>query len=229
MSDGESISSGVPGLLLRADGDTPRAGVLLLQEIFGINDSMRSVAHDMRAHGYDVFAPDLFWRQEEGVQLDPSRAEDRDRAQALMHGLDEQSALQDIALAVAHLRGLDTASGSVAAVGYCLGGRMAYLAAAAGLVDAAVSYYGVAIHRSLDLANRISVPVLLHVAKDDHLCDAEAQSDMYAALAFRDNFALHTYAGVGHAFARPNSSHWDAQAAGTANEMTFRFLREKVG
>jgi carboxymethylenebutenolidase len=219
----------VPGLLLRADKPARQQGILLLQEIFGLNQSMRLTAQNFHNQGFDVFAPDLFWRQEEGVQLDPSAAGDREKAQSLMQGLDTQLAISDIAKSVEMLRGLDGATEKVAAVGYCLGGRMAYLAAASGLVDAAVSYYGVAIHQSLELADTISVPMLIHIAKDDHLCDAKAQKDMYDALAFRNNFTLHTHAGVGHAFARPNSDHWNERAADTANKMTYEFLRATIG
>lgn len=212
------------GFVLRAAGREPRPGILLLQEIFGLNASMRAVGEYFRSHGFDVAAPDLFWRQEAGVQLDPANAGDRERAQAMMAGLDEREALSDIAGAVQILKNLDTASGKVAAVGYCLGGRLAYLAAAEGLVDAAVSYYGVAIHRSLDLAEKISVPVLMHVAETDHLCDAQAQRDLHDACAGKSNFALLSHAGVGHAFARPNSPSWDDTAASRANQATLDFL-----
>ncbi len=215
---------GVANILLRADGEAPRPGIVLLQEIFGLNASMRAIAEDFRSHGYDVLAPDLFSRQERGVQLDPTKPEDRTRAETLMKGLDEQDALADIRAAISVLKGLDTSNGQVAAVGYCLGGRLAYLAAAEGLVDSAVSYYGVAIHRSLALADRISVPMLLHIAEEDHLCDREAQQELRTALAGKKNFELQTHPGVGHAFARPNSPMWNEAAATSANGATFDFL-----
>ena len=227
-SDGSRDNGVVPGLLLRGDGAQPRPGIVLLQEIFGLNASMRAIAEDFRGHGYDVFAPDLYWRQEGGVQLDPTSADDRGRAETLMKGLDEQAALADIAAAVAMLKGLDTSTGKVAAIGYCLGGRLAYLAAAANAVDSAVSYYGVAIHRSLALADAITVPVLLHIAKNDHLCGPDAQHDLKAALSAKQNFTLHTHPGVGHAFARPNSPSWDEEAAGNANRATFEFLSDTL-
>ncbi len=215
---------GGAGILLRADGATTRPGIVLLHEIFGLNASMRAIAEDFRSRGYDVLAPDLFSRQERGVQLDPTSPEDRTRAEALMKGLEEQDALADVRLAASVLKGLDTSNGKVAAIGYCLGGRLVYLAAAAGLIDSAVSYYGVAIHRSLDLADRISVPVLLHVAEEDHLCDRDAQQELRTVLADKANFSLQTHPGVGHAFARPNSPMWNEAAATSANDATFDFL-----
>ena len=227
-SGGPGEESGVAGILLRADGGAPRPGIVLLQEIFGLNASMRAIAEDFHGHGYDVFAPDLFSRQERGVQLDPTDPEHRTRAEALMKGLDEQDALADIRAAVSILKGLDTSNGKVAAVGYCLGGRLAYLAAAAGLVDSAVSYYGVAIHRSLAAADQVSVPMLLHVAEEDHLCDRDAQQALRTALAGRENFSLQSHAGVGHAFARPNSPMWNEAAATGANGATFDFLAKTL-
>ncbi|WP_293972822.1 dienelactone hydrolase family protein [Sphingomonas sp.] len=229
MATDNEASAELPGLLLEAGGEASRPGILLLQEIFGLNASMRLIATAWRNSGYDVFAPDLFWRQQPGVELDPASAEDRERAQALMQGLDERLAIADIAAGVAMLRGRGRSSGRVAAVGYCLGGRLAYVSAAAGVVDAAISYYGVAIHRSLDLAGQVKVPLLIHVAGEDHLCDAEAQRELYEAFAFRPNVTLHTHRGVGHAFARPASPHWNETAAETANEMSLAYLRSSIG
>ncbi|MBG6118483.1 carboxymethylenebutenolidase [Sphingobium sp. JAI105] len=228
MSNGHSQGDGKtpPGLLLTAGGDAPRPGIVLLQEIFGLNSSMRIIAENFTSLGYDVFAIDLFWRQQADVQLDPTDAGDRERAQALMAGLSEKEALADISGAARSLRRRSTATGKVAAVGYCLGGRLAYLAAADDLIDATVSYYGVAIHRSLDLADKISVPVLLHIAGEDHLCDEQAQKDLYAAFEHRHNFLLHTYQSAGHGFARPNSPLWKEGAANLANGVTSQFLAD---
>lgn len=223
-ANSSSDSGTVPGLLLRADGEGQWPGIVLLQEIFGINASMRTIAEDFRGKGYDVFVPDLFWRQEPGVQLDPTSADDRGRAETLMKGVDEQDALADIEASVAILKGLDTANGRVAAVGYCLGGRFAYLAAAGDKVDSAVSYYGVAIHKSLALASEISVPVLLHIAGDDHLCGPDVQKELREALSDAKSFTMQTHVGVGHAFARPNSPMWNESAATSANGATMDFL-----
>jgi len=220
---------GTPGMLFQAEKAGKRPGIVLLQEIFGLNSSMVSIARQFQKCGFDVFAPDLFWHQEEGVRLDPTQADDRARAEGLMKGLNEKDALEDIASSVQFLRSRANASGAVAAVGYCLGGRLAYLAAAHGLVDAAVSYYGVAVHRSLDLADRVTVPFLMHVAEQDHLCDAQAQQDLRDQLGERGNFDLRFHPDVGHAFARPNSPMWNEAAAEQANAVTFRFLSDALG
>lgn len=217
----------VPGLLIQAEGAQRRPGVVLLQEIFGLNAGMRAIAESFRRQGYDVFAPDLYWRQESGVQLDP--ATDRQRAESLMKGLNDQEALHDIAAAVRILTGLETSSGKVAAVGYCLGGRLAFLAAANGLVQAAVSYYGTGIHRSLELGRNIAIPFLMHIAEQDHLCDVHAQKQLFDAFADRKNFSLQSHSGVGHAFARPSSPQWNDAAASNANSMTVDFLSKALG
>lgn len=217
-----------PGMFVQAEGSAKRPGIILLQEIFGLNASMAVIAQHFAASGYDVFAPDLFWRQQPGVILDPTKAEDRARAQDLMKGLNEESALEDIAKSVVFLKGLDTASGKVAAIGYCLGGRLAYLAAVHGQVDTAISYYGVAIDRSLNLADRVDVPMLMHVAEEDPLCDRHAQQELKDKLAQNDMFDLHFHPGVGHAFARPNSPAWNEAAASRANAATLAFLSDAL-
>jgi carboxymethylenebutenolidase len=224
---GQQAGTGVPGILLQAKGVHPRPGIVLLQEIFGLNASMRAIADGFYQRGYDVFAPDLYWRQEPGVQLDP--VADRPRAESLMKGLNEAEALDDVAAAVRLLRKLETSSDKVAAVGYCLGGRLAYLCAADNLVDAAVSYYGTGIHRSLELGRKITIPFLMHIAERDHLCDARAQKELSDAFADRNNFSLESHAGVGHAFARPGSPQWQEAAASNANSMTFDFLSKVLG
>jgi carboxymethylenebutenolidase len=227
MSSPIAAYSACPGLLLTAERPALRPGILLLQEIFGLNASIREVAEDFRGQGYDVFAPDLFWRQEPGVQLDPTT--DRPRAEALMKGLSDEEALADMAASVRRLRGLPAATGQVAAVGYCLGGRLAFLAAAEGLVDAAVSYYGTGVHRALELAPKVDVPLLMHIAEQDHLCDAKAQQRLRTVLGVKDNVELLFHPGVGHAFARPNSPMWVEDVARRANAATADFLSTVLG
>jgi carboxymethylenebutenolidase len=96
-------------------------------------------------------------------------------------------------------------------------------------VDAAVSYYGVGIHRSLEQGARITAPFLMHIAAQDHLCNSQAQQELHDAFAAKENFVLHTHAKVGHAFARPNSPLWDERAAGNANAITAEFLSRALG
>lgn len=208
--------------------DSPNgAGIVVLQEIFGVNANMRSVADAFADAGFNVIVPDLFWRQEPGVELNP--ATDRERATELMQGLDVDLALHDALIAADHLRGLDGANGKVGAVGYCLGGKLAYLLSAGPGIDAAVSYYGVAIQAKLDRMGDVRSALLLHIAEEDHLCPPEAQEAIeQAAAQHADHVQILRYPGVGHAFARRNSPPFDAASADRADRATIDLLRAKL-
>ena len=213
----------------RALPDQPNGGsVVVLQEIFGINANIREIVEDFATHGYACIAPDIFWRQQPGVELDPSSESDRDRAQALLAGLDVELAVRDALLAGTHLLGLPGANGRLAAVGYCLGGKLAYLLGASPQVSAAISYYGVAIQHSLPMADQICSPLLLHLAENDHLCPPEAQALILDTLSARPGVSIMRYPNVGHAFARRNSPNFDATSAARADAATLDLLGAKV-
>ena len=215
--------------LARPDGTATGMGVVLLQEIFGINANMRGVADDYAARGIAAIVPDLFWRQEPDVELDPSSAADRDRATELMKGLDQPQAVQDALAAAAYLRAMDGGPAKVGAVGYCLGGKLAFLMAAEPGVDAAVSYYGVAIQASLDKAPALRCPLLLHIAAEDHLCPPEAQAKIKETFAPVPGVTIMEYPGVGHAFARRGGQSYDAASAERADGATAAFLQSHLG
>jgi carboxymethylenebutenolidase len=202
------------------------SALVVLQEIFGLNPYVRGVVDHFADAGFVAIAPDLFWRQAPGIQLDASVESDRERATALMHGLDTEEALIDARAALGFAqRGLDQA-GPTFAVGYCLGGKIAFLLAARGLVDTAVSYYGVGIHAVLGEASGINGRVLLHVAQEDHLCPPQAQAEIASATsALGERAQLISYPGAGHAFARPGGSSFNADAAESADRATMAFLQ----
>lgn len=204
----------------------PTAGVVVvLQEIFGVNANIRAIADDLAAAGHVAVAPDLFWRQEAGVALDPSLPEDRDRATGLMKGLDVDSAVRDAASALDQARAVTGATGPSAAVGYCLGGKIAFLLAARTPLDAAVSYYGVGVQGVLAEAPSIRGLLLLHIAGDDHLCPPEAQAAIAAGVSgLGDRVAVLTYPGVGHAFARRGGAAFDGSSAARADAATLAAL-----
>ncbi|SAK39979.1 carboxymethylenebutenolidase [Caballeronia catudaia] len=133
-----------------ADGDSfqgylalPKTGagpaVIILQEIFGVNGHIRSVADQYAADGYVALAPDVFWRTQPRVELGYEGA-DRQKAMELLQKTDANAAVADVGAAAKALRALPEVTGKVAAIGYCFGGRLAYLAAAQGSVDLAVAY-----------------------------------------------------------------------------------------
>jgi carboxymethylenebutenolidase len=200
------------------------AGVVVLQEIFGVNSNMRTVADDLAAAGFTAIVPDLFWRQQPGVELDP--ATDRERATHLMRGLDLGLAVQDALLAASYVRTLDGANGKVGAVGYCLGGMLAYLLSMKAGIDAAASYYGVGIQGALNQMRAVRNPLLLHIAEEDQLCPPEAQAAIeQAAEAHANHVEVMRYPGVGHAFARHGSPVFDRQSAERADTATMELLR----
>lgn len=201
-------------------------GVVLIQEIFGVNDNIRLTADRIAEHGYRVCAPDLFWRLEPGVQLDSESEVGRSRAIALNKAVDKMLALKDC---IATMNKLREGSVRVGVVGFCLGGRLAYYMATKTDVDCSVGYYGVGIETVLDQAVGLSTPLMLHIPENDHLCSPEARADIFAALEHKPEVSLHTYAGVGHAFARYGGGGFDHEAAESANARTLAFLRDHLG
>ena len=218
----------MPAYLAIPEGGTAASGVVLLQEIFGINANMRGLADDYAARGVVAIVPDLFWRQEPGVELDPSNAADRDRATDLMKGLDQPQAVEDALAAARYLRTMEGGAAKIGAVGYCLGGKLAFLMATCPGVDAAVSYYGVAIQASLDKAKELQSPLLLHIAGEDHLCPPDAQARIKETFAPIADVTIMDYPGVGHAFARRGGQGYDAASAERSDNATAAFLRKHL-
>lgn len=199
--------------------------VVVLQEIFGVNPNIRAIADGFAAQGYVAVAPDLFWRQEPGVQLDSATEAGRARAVELMKGLDRDQAVADAVAALDAARQHVAGIGKTAAVGYCFGGGVAYLLAVRNKVDAGVAYYGTYLHTVLNEAGNLQGRLLLHIAGDDHLCPPEAQAAIKTALeplAERATVVVHD--GVGHAFARIGGATFNPAAAERANAMTADLL-----
>ena len=201
----------------------------MIQEIFGVNAGIRSIADAYAAKGFIAVCPDLFWRTEAGVFLDESVEGDWDKAFALYKAYDRDKGVDDIALLVKDARGLEGANGKVGVTGYCLGGLMTYLSAARTDGDAFAAYYGGGTDQYLGEADRIRAPLLYHLAGADEFIDAEAQAKIRSALEGKQNVELHIYPGRNHAFARPGGNHYhegDAQLANSRTEAFFsRTLR----
>lgn len=222
--DGNGVFSGY--LALPAAGEGP--GLVLLQEIFGVNDTMRQIADYYAEEGYVVVVPDLFWRQEPGVELGYDEASWQ-KAFGFFQGFDQDKGVEDIDAALSALKGLKECTGGAGVLGFCLGARMAYLAACRCDVDAAIGYYGMGMENHLDEADNIGGRLVLHFAEQDEYCPAAARNDIYAALESRDNVELYTYPGVDHAFARPGSEHYHKPSALIAHERSVAVLRKAIG
>jgi carboxymethylenebutenolidase len=187
-------------LALPPSGKGP--GLLLLQEIFGVNPHIRGVAEQYALAGFTVLAPDLFWRQTRRVELGYVGAE-RDRAMELMRTVTRDDAVADMQASLAVLKARPECAGRIGAIGYCMGGRLAFTAAATCAVDAAVSYYGGGIAANLDLAPAIRCPVLFHHAEQDASIPPDAVAAVQAAMAASPGASLaefHHYPGAQHGF-----------------------------
>jgi carboxymethylenebutenolidase len=209
-------------LALPASGDGP--GVVVLQEIFGVNEFLRSVADWYAQRGFVVLCPDLFWRQERGVQLTDKTDAEWQKAFALYNGLDEVKAVEDSAAAVEFLRKHPACTARVGAVGFCLGGNLAYLLSVRFKPDCAVGYYGVSIEKTLAEAKNLECPLMVHIAGRDRFCPPEAQALIHQALDPNPLVTIHDYPEQEHAFGRPEGEHYDAGAAELANLRTIDFF-----
>ncbi|MFT3810310.1 MAG: dienelactone hydrolase family protein [Micropepsaceae bacterium] len=209
-------------LALPAGGKGP--GIVVIQEIFGVNRNVRAICDDLAASGYVALAPDLFWRIEPGVDITDQSEAEWAKAFDLFGKFNVDLGVEDIAATIRALRQMAEVTGKVGAVGHCLGGLLAYLTAARTDVDVAVSYYGVNIASLLGDAAKISKPILLHVAEKDQFVPAEAQKQMADALGANPHATMISYAGQDHAFARIGGAHYNAGAALAANAASAAFF-----
>jgi carboxymethylenebutenolidase len=203
-------------------------GILVIQEIFGVNAVMRGICDDLAGEGYITLCPDLFWRQEPGIQITDKTDAEWQRAFQLMQGFNQSKGVDDLIASLEHLRGVPGCSGKAGTIGYCLGGKLAFLMATRSNADCNVSYYGVAIDAALGEAAAITRPLLMHIAEEDQFVTKEAQATIKETLDRNSNVTIYSYPGVNHAFARVGGNHWDAAAARLANERTSDFLRKTL-
>ncbi|VTU31379.1 dienelactone hydrolase family protein [Variovorax sp. PBL-E5] len=213
-------------LALPSAGSGP--GLVLAQEIFGINKTMRDVADYYAEEGYVVLVPDIFWRQEPNVELGYSEA-DWQRAFGFFQGFDEARGMEDIQTAITTLRGRTEVNGKVGVLGFCLGGKLAYLAACRTDADVSVGYYGVGIDAALGEADKITKPLVLHIAELDKFCPPEARDKIVKTLQGRDHVTLYVYPGMDHAFARVGGEHYHKPSALMAHERSIGALKAAMG
>ncbi|MBK5911534.1 carboxymethylenebutenolidase [Rhodothalassium salexigens] len=207
---------------------TPAPAIVAIQEIFGINAGMRRICDDLAAQGYIAWAPDLFWRIQPGIDLTDQTEAEWQQAFDLFNKFDADKGIEDIAATIVAARRHPKSNGRVGAVGYCLGGLLAYLTAARTDVDASVGYYGVGIHERLGEKDAIGRPLLLHIAEEDGFVDKDAQKQMHDALDPHPLVTLHDYPGVDHAFARPDGTTRNENAAKLADQRTIDFFAEHL-
>jgi carboxymethylenebutenolidase len=214
---------------LAAPANSPAPAVVVIQEIFGVNAVMRQTTDQFAARGYLAVCPDLFWRIEPGIDItDQSEAEWK-RAFALFNAFDVEAGVRDIAATIDKVRKDPRCNGKVGAVGFCLGGLLAYLTAVRTDCDASAAYYGVGIERYTAEADKLVNPLLLHIAEEDQFTPKPARDLILAALKNHPQIEIHTYPGRDHAFARPGGEHYDAADAALAESRTLDFFKRSLG
>jgi carboxymethylenebutenolidase len=202
-------------------------GIVLIQEIFGVNAHIRTVCEQYAADGYIVLAPDIFWRQAPRVELSYNE-QDWKRASALKQATDQQKALADIAATIDALRAQPGVGPRVASIGYCFGGMLSYMTALGGKVDAAIAYYGGGIQERLDQADSLAVPLQMHFGGKDQYIPPEAVKKIATAFGEREEVEIHIYPEAEHGFNCSHRSTYHQRSAAEAHGHSLLFLSEQL-
>ena len=202
--------------------------VVVIQEIFGVNAVMRGVADWLASEGYIAIVPDLFWRIEPDIELTDQSEAEWARAFELFNAFNVDKGVDDIAATIDFIRNDASCTGKVGAVGYCLGGLLAYLTACRTDADAVAAYYGVGIEKHLAEAAHATHPLLLHVAEMDGFCPPIARDQIIEGLANIPTIKVTVYPGRDHAFARVGGEHFDAPDAARANTATLNLFKKAL-
>lgn len=208
---------------------TPRGAIIVIQEIFGVNAGIRAKCDEWASAGYLAIAPDLFWRIEPGIELDADVPEELQRAFGLFGEFDQTLGIRDIEASIRAARAKIGGKGKVGAVGYCLGGRLAYMTAARTDIDATVGYYGVGLEGLLGESHAIAHPLMLHIAVEDGFVPKDAQAAVHAGLDSHPKVTLHDYPGLDHGFAAQMGNRRDEAGAQLADSRTAAFFAENIG
>jgi carboxymethylenebutenolidase len=223
----ETLSIATPDGTFNAYARGKGPAIIVIQEIFGINQVMRDICDDLAASGYRAICPDLFWRIEPGIELTDKTDAEWKQAFDLFGKFDPDKGVEDIAATIAHAR--SEGAPKVGAMGFCLGGLLAYLTACRTDCDASTGYYGVGIQDRLEEAGKITRPLLLHIAGKDQFVPPEAQDAIMDGLKSNPQVALYRYPERDHAFARVGGAHFHREDAETANNRTMAFFEKNLG
>jgi carboxymethylenebutenolidase len=221
-------AGGFTAYLAEPEG-TPRGAILVIQEIFGVNEGIRRKCDHWASLGYVGVAPDLFWRLQPDVELNPDEPGEFQEALGLMNRFDQDKGIADIEATIRDARSRLPEDGKVGCVGYCLGGRLAFMTAARTDIDASVGYYGVGIEALLGEKHAIAHPVLLHIAGADHFVTPDKQAQVHAGLDDHPKVTIHDYPGEDHGFAAEMGKRRSENAARLADSRTEAFFAEHIG
>ena len=218
LRDGEMVA-----YLAIPDG-TPAGAIIAVMEIWGVNDTMRAHAHEFAEAGFICLVPDLFWRQEPGLELSDTDPKDAEKAFDLYYFFDYDLGVRDMEDTMAYLRTIEGGNGKVGTVGYCLGGKLGFLMCCRTDIDCAVAYYGTYIEHSIAEAPNLHRPFMLHQAMADAWVPPAVCHFIRRQLAPNPLVEIHDYEGADHAFARHGSPVFDAQHAARALKLSVDFF-----
>jgi carboxymethylenebutenolidase len=207
---------------------SPAPAVVVLQELFGVNAGIRKTCDELAEQGFLAVAPDLFWRQEPGVDLNVTSEADWQHGLRLYQAYDRDVGAKDVKDTVNAVVKLAECTGKVAVLGYCLGALMVFLTAVRYGVDTAVAYHGGDTEKYLGEVGGLNAPLLMHLAEEDEFISKPAQAEIKAALAGKPNATIYSYPGQNHAFTRHNGAHYNAATAALANGRTSGFLHQHL-
>lgn len=221
--DGESFSA-----YIAMPEQTPAPCVIVIQEIFGINQGIREKCDWLASEGYIACAPDLFWRIKPGIELSDRNEQELARAFELFGEFNIDQGIEDIKATIHTLKGHADSTGKVGCLGYCLGGKLAYLTACRTNINSSIGYYGVGIEELLAEANNIKAPLALHIAENDGFVPPPSQEKIHEGLDNHDQVTLYDYPAVDHAFTRVGGDNYNEEAAKIADDRSLNFLKEHL-
>ncbi len=223
------LRDGEMGAYLAIPDKTPVGAVIAIMEIWGVNDTMRHHAHEFAEAGLICLVPDLFWRQEPGVELSDGNPADVEKAFDLYYGFDYDLGVRDMEDTAKYLAGLKECNGKVGAVGYCLGGKLCYLMCCRTDIDCAVGYYGTYIEHNIREVKNLHRPFMLHMAMRDRWVQAEVNDLLLRRLSPNPLVEIHQYPNADHAFARYGGKTYSKPEADRALGLSLDFLHRHLG
>ncbi len=216
---------------LAAPAGTASAAIIVIPEIFGVNGGIRQKCDRLAAEGYLAVAPDIFWRIAPGIELNPDIEAELQEAFGYFGQYDPDDGVKDIEATIHAVRGGLAGQApvqKVGCVGYCLGGRLAYMAATRTDISASVGYYGVMIEQMLNESHAIANPLMLHIPTADHFVGPEAQAAIHAGLDNNPKVTLHDYQRLDHGFATEIGDRRNDEGAKLADSRTSLFFAEHL-
>jgi len=220
--------NGTFGAYIARPETAPAPAVVVLHEVFGVNADIREKCDELAEQGFIGVAPELYWRQEEGVDLSVRSEPDWEHGLRLNQAYDRDAGAMDIKDTAETVANLPECTAKVAVLGYCIGGLMTFLTAARYGVDAAVAYHGGDTEKYLSEADGLHAPLLMHLGEQDEFIPKSAQDQIKEALAGKPGVTIYSYPGQWHAFTRISGAHYNAEAAALANGRTSEFLNQQL-